>query len=84
MIPIQRDDLLEGRDAGGYTVRHVYELAELRSNVHGKTMFLHTYVVWSIANMHDPVVSQVISVAFCHGRISISLGKHFRNILIVS
>ena len=40
MIPIQRDDLLEAREVGGYSVRQVYELADLRSSVHGKTVLI--------------------------------------------
>lgn len=51
MIPIQRDDLLEGRDAGGYTVRHVYELAELRSSVHGKMMFFCTLTLLTLCEV---------------------------------
>ena len=41
MIPIQRDDLLEGGGSGGYTVRHVYEPGDLRSSVHGKADVLY-------------------------------------------
>ena len=36
IIPIQRDDLLDAGTSGGYSVRQVYDPADLRNSVHGK------------------------------------------------
>ncbi|XP_037077828.1 condensin complex subunit 1-like [Pollicipes pollicipes] len=42
IIPIQRDELQQPREAGSYVVRHVYEPSELQSSVHDLVVALST------------------------------------------